>query len=130
MTYDCVCDDPPSFYRRSNPRARKAYRCYECSGQILPGEQYENVVGVWEGYFDTFATCERCVDLRVWVKNNVPCLCWAHGNADDDMDTAVRSACWRAPEETRGLRFAFLRRKVMRDRHNKLALAREARRTA
>jgi hypothetical protein len=119
MSYDCSCDyDPPSFYRRETPKARKRYRCDECPGHVEVGETYERIVGMWEGYFSTFVTCERCVDLRTWVKNNVPCLCWAHGNGDDDMAAAIDEAYWRARDEVVGLRFGFLRRKIMRERHN------------
>lgn len=117
MSYDCTCDyDAPSFYTRTTPSARKSHKCEECAGYISPGEKYERVAGLWEGYFNEFKTCMRCVDLRIWVKNNVPCLCWAHGNMIEDCREAVEEASYRAPEETVGLRFGFLRRKVMLDR--------------
>jgi hypothetical protein len=64
----------------------------------------------------TFRTCEPCYDLRVWVKNNVPCLCIMHDNMDEEMTIAVDEARYRAPEETVGLKFGFLRRKVLRQR--------------
>ena len=122
MSSDCSCDfDQPAFYNRTTPRARKPYRCEECNGQILPGEQYERVTGKWEGYVDTYLTCERCVDLRTWVQNNVPCLCWSHGGGDEMMAEAIDDAIDRAPDETAGLKFGFLRRKVLRDRHNAAA---------
>jgi hypothetical protein len=117
---DCYCDyDPPIFYNRTLPRSRKKRRCYECDAIIGLGERYERVAGMWDGGdgVTTFHTCERCVDLRQWVENNVPCLCWAHGSLDDDLDDAVDAAIERAPDETRGLRFGFLRRKILRDRH-------------
>ena len=116
---DCYCDyDPPSFYESSTPKARKQHRCEECGGPIVPGEKYEYVTGLWDGEFSYFKTCERCVDLRTWVRNNVPCLCWRHGSADDDCKEAVEDACSRAPTETAGLRFGLLRRIVIRDRLN------------
>lgn len=119
MDYECVCDyDPPDWYERRVFTARKMHKCYECSGIILPGEQYEHVVGKWEGDVSVFKTCERCVDLRTWVKNNVPCLCWAHGNSDEDLFNAVDDAQYRAPTETVGLRFGLLRRFTMRDKRN------------
>ena len=119
MTYDCSCDyDPPSVYSATTPRAKKEYRCEECSGKIMPGERYENVFGVWEGYASTYRTCERCYDLRMWVKNNVPCLCIVHGNQEEENRNAIESATMRAPEETRGLWFGYLRRLVLRDRHS------------
>ena len=124
MTYDCSCDgEPSSIYRASTPRARKRYCCGECGTPILPGDRYENVFGIWEGSPTTFRTCEPCCDLRVWVRNNVPCLCLMHGNMDEEMSAAVYSACDRAPDETRGLKFGFLRRKVLRGRIKQLKKA-------
>lgn len=119
MSYDCFCDfDPAQVYSVRLPRARKEYRCEECKGKIRVSEQYERVFAVWDNWPSTIRTCERCRDLRVWVKNNVPCLCWSHGNADQDMADAIDEAVSRAHEETVGLRFGFLRRKEARDRHN------------
>lgn len=119
MSYDCFCDyDRPSFYRSSINRARKAHKCYECGSDIFPGEQYEYVSGRWE-YFDTFKTCADCVDIRTWTKNNVPCLCWAHGNLLEDCREAVNEAADRAPQETVGLRFGLLRRLLLKERKSK-----------
>lgn len=84
----------------------------------MPGESYERVTGVWDGTFDMFKTCERCCEIRQWVKNNVPCFCWAHGNLNEDARETVYEAALRAPEETRGLRFGLERRFVQRDRVN------------
>ena len=120
MSYDCSCDygDQPAFYVATQPRAREPHRCYECGGPITPGERYERVSAKWDSRVDTICTCERCFDLRVWVKNNVPCLCVMHGGMDEQMRDAVEEACWRAGDEARGLKFGFLRRKILRDRHN------------
>ena len=117
--HDCSCDyDPPAFYLRSTPKARKRHHCHECGGTISPEETYERVCAKWEDGVDTIKTCERCVDLRTWVKNNVPCLCIMHGNQDEECQEAIDAACSRAPLETVGLRFGYLRRKEMRSRHN------------
>ena len=120
---DCWCDgDPPVLYNRSTPRARKQYRCYECAGSIHPGDRYERVDGMWDrSYgFDTFVTCRSCHDLRQWVQNNVPCLCWSHGNMIEDCQNAVMDAIWRAPTETTGLRFGFSRRLHAREARKRL----------
>lgn len=117
MTYDCACDyDPAEFYAARVRMARKEHKCDECAGWIQPGEKYEAVIGKWEGCMGTFKTCEHCVNIRRWTKNNVPCLCWSHGNTIEDCKEAVQEAWWRAPDETRGLRFGLLRRIVLRDR--------------
>ena len=62
------------------------------------------------GDFYAPKTCEPCRDLRQWVANNLPCFCWAHGNLLDDAKEAVDEARHRAPLETPGLLFGFLRR--------------------
>jgi len=119
---DCYCDfDPADFYFASHRKARKRYDCYECAGFIAPGEAYEYVFASWDGHRHEMRTCERCYDLRMWVQNSVPCFCFAHGGLDETADQAIDDAIWRAPEETVGLRFGYLRRKVMRDKFNERA---------
>jgi hypothetical protein len=119
MRLDCYCDyEQPDIYRSDIRKARKQYECEECSGFITAGEQYEYVFGVWDGHVSIFKTCERCLNIRQWVQNNVPCFCWAHGNMIGDASDAVNEAFWRAPEETVGLSFGFLRRKVALKKFN------------
>lgn len=121
MAYDCSCDyDPPEFCNVEIRRARKAHKCEECSGPIIVGEPYEYAFGKWEGYTNEFKICERCHDILVWTKNNVPCLCWAYGNIIEDCKGAIEEARFRAPAETRGLWFGLLRRIVARDRINQM----------
>ena len=113
---DCWCDyEPARFYCATVRRARKSHTCEECGATIAPGDYYEHVAGMWD-FISVFKTCQSCRDLRMWTQNNVPCLCWQHGNANEDCLTAIKDACERAPEETIGLRFGFLRRKLMLDR--------------
>ena len=124
MSVDCYCDygDPPAFYNATLPRARKKHRCLECGGPIVPGERYERVVGKWSGYgVDTFHTCERCYDLRIWTKNNVPCLCIMHGDMDDQIRNSIDDAYERSRDEVKGLWFGYARRMVARKRHNEAA---------
>jgi hypothetical protein len=119
MADSCYCDyDAPEFFHREIRRARKLHKCGECGGEIKPGEQYEHVRGKWDGDLTTIKTCERCVDIITWTKNNVPCLCYAYGNAIEDCQEAVNEASARAPEDTAGLRFGLLRRITVRDRLN------------
>jgi hypothetical protein len=110
---DCYCDyEPPEFWTSCFPTARKQHRCEECSGVILPGERYNYVFGKWEGECSQFKVCERCHDLRQWVQNNIPCLCWAYGRLFGDCRDAIEYAYDEAPEEVTGLRFGFERRVV------------------
>jgi hypothetical protein len=107
----CFCDyEPATVWRQSLPKARAAYRCEECGSPISKGEEHEYVFGVWDGYAGSFRTCMRCVDLRQWVKNNIPCTCWAHGNLLEDLRASIDEARDRAPSETRGILFGYLRR--------------------
>lgn len=120
MTIDCYCDyDPPQFWAVSYPKARKGHQCEECGVKILPGEKYERVSGMWDNSISVFCTCERCHDIRVWLKNNLPCFCWAHGGMFEDAVEDIRYAQRRAPEEAAGLLFGFHRRMILRDRFNK-----------
>lgn len=91
MSYDCHCDyDPPEFWSKQDVKAaRKEYRCEECGHKIRVGEPYERVNGKWEGYLDTFLTCQHCVSLREWAKISVPCFCWAHSNLLEDIREMV-----------------------------------------
>jgi hypothetical protein len=115
----CSCDwEPARFYDAKIRTSRKTHRCEECHGEIRPGEKYEHVSGCWDYGVSTFKTCERCVDLRIWVRNNVPCLCWMHGDADQSLRDAVQDAYYRARDEVKGLWFGLQRRFILRDRFN------------
>lgn len=119
MGYDCYCDyDQPSFWSQSFPKARKEHSCEECGRKILPGETYEYVSGLWDDWFDTFKTCQHCVDIRTFVKNSVPCFCWAHGNLMDDVKETLEEASYRAPDEMKGVQFAVGRLMVKRKHAN------------
>lgn len=111
MTADCYCDyDSPSFYSQVMRKARKRHRCDECRGEIIPGQKYEHASGLWDGDLLDFKTCLSCKDLVTWTKNNVPCLCLVHGEMIEKCKEAIVDAQYRAPDETKGLYFAFLRR--------------------
>lgn len=110
----CYCDydyDAPEFYVASRRVARKQHRCEECNCPILPGEKYENVSAKWEGDFSIVKTCHHCLALRDWVVANIPCACWLHGNMLEGLQQSIEDAIERAPEETKGLWFGFLRRR-------------------
>jgi len=69
----CSCDDgdPPRVF---DSRLRKArplghpYECCECGYEILHGDWFEDVNGLWEGGWDEFRTCLKCVARRrAWI---------------------------------------------------------------
>lgn len=115
----CYCDyDMPRFFNREVRKARKAHRCCECGGRVQPGEAYEYVSGMWDDYLQSFKTCDRCVNFRKWMTNNLPCFCWAYEGLFETAAEAVEDAEWRAGAEVKGLRFAMNRRIVQIKRHN------------
>lgn len=121
---DCYCDfEEPDFYVARIHTARKPHRCEECRREIKPGEQYEYVSASWGHIARTYKTCEHCRDLRIWTQNNVPCLCWSHGNSNEDCYGAVEEAVMRGGDEVRGLRFGFLRRVAKHPSSNVRTLA-------
>lgn len=110
---DCYCDyEMPTVHNVSTPTAKKAHKCEECRSTIQPGDKYERSEGLWDGEWQTFKTCKRCLDLREFVRANVPCFCWGHGNLHDDCANTIEEYA----HETVGLRFGYLRRKVLIDR--------------
>jgi hypothetical protein len=112
----CYCDyDAPAFYVQETRKARKQHRCYECNGPIFVGEQYSHIVAKWDSV-ETVKTCPPCFNVYQWTKNNVPCICPMHGDLMDSCQEAIGEAIYRAPEETRGIYFGFLRRRYERDR--------------
>ena len=62
-----MCDmgqgEMATLYNESTPVARKSHRCCECSSEILPGEKYERITGLWDDFM-TFKTCLFCSGVR------------------------------------------------------------------
>jgi hypothetical protein len=118
--FNCYCDyDAPQAYYSKMRKARRPHRCCECPGRIKPGEMYEYHSGIMDGSPFDGHTCLRCVEIREWMKANVPCFCWAHGNMIEDARETAQSAHEQAGDEVAGLRFGLLRRIALRDRFNR-----------
>jgi hypothetical protein len=97
---DCYCDyEPAQFYDANTRIARKRHRCNECGHTIAPGEQYEIVNAKWyyNDSISVYRTCCRCLAVRVYVKDHVPCFCWAHGNMLDDAREMIDSYAHELP---------------------------------
>lgn len=117
----CYCDfdsDYRGFQVERIRKARKPHKCCECHGAVQPGERYERVVGCYEGDFWESVTCARCLDIRRWIKNQIPCFCWLYGEMLDKAKQTVVAAYQIAPEEVRGLFMGLCRRLIALDRHN------------
>lgn len=60
----CISDDGPRVFREEWLKARKPYQCCECWSPIVIGVKYQKVTGLWDDFWDTFRTCEKCAGLR------------------------------------------------------------------
>jgi hypothetical protein len=110
----CICDydNIPEFYKSKMRIAKKHHRCYECARTISPGEHYEYVSAKWDGDVSSVKTCQRCIDLRNYTTQNIPCVCWSHGNMIEDCIESLREYSHELP----GLLFGGYRRKVIIER--------------
>lgn len=121
---DCYCDyDAPQVYSAKAVKARKQYRCEECSSPISVGEAHEYAFGVMDGWTYQPRTCLSCVHIRNWMKTNVPCFCWAHGNLFGDCEDTIQAAYEQAAEEVRGLWFGYQRLRIKARRERQMARA-------
>ena len=99
---DFACDCSVSPYDHDGPtvcttrtrRARKPHRCCECGEEIRPGEQYEAVRGLWEGYWDSYATCLTCVRIR---RDYCPCG-WIYGGLRETLMECIGLDYLEIPE--------------------------------
>lgn len=57
-------DGGPDCFKEKVVTARKKHRCDECYKDILPGEKYEYVTGIWDGEPSTYKTCLDCKSIR------------------------------------------------------------------
>lgn len=97
----CYCDygEGPSLLDEKTVTAKKAHKCSECRGAILPGERYLKTWGIWEGEAHTFKRCEDCAELMKWAEAHVPCICWLYG----DTHQSIMDAMYGYDDECPGL---------------------------
>jgi hypothetical protein len=74
MSCYCDFDEGPEFFSTTSPVARRKHVCCECRGTINPGERYERSSGKWDGVFQVFKTCQRCVDFEQNITAHIPCF--------------------------------------------------------
>jgi hypothetical protein len=63
----CSCDfDGEPIYpcTLSKRKARKPHKCEECGEPIKPGETYEHLKGLCDGYWVEWKTCTLCERIR------------------------------------------------------------------
>jgi hypothetical protein len=74
-----------SFYNRREHTARKGHKCTECRRTILPGEQYEKVVAIWDGEFQVIKTCQDCRSIQ----DVLFCEGVMHGTLKEDLQMHI-----------------------------------------
>ena len=109
MLDSCYCDyDAPSVFRsKKGVKARKPHRCGECGCDIKPGETYEYVFGVWDGYADSIHTCSRCVAIREHAVISFPCFCWTYRGMIDELRDELFEVSHVLRDEAPGALFAI-----------------------
>ena len=64
---NCIYTDADESYEIGEAKLRKARKewvCCECDDPITPGDLYEHFKGRYDGMWDQFRTCARCVNVR------------------------------------------------------------------
>jgi hypothetical protein len=87
MTHEnCIYVDHDAYaevHRARVVKARKEHRCDECGETIKARDLYENATGLWEGIWETYKTCARCVLVRSDFFRG-----WLYGNLVADFQEA------------------------------------------
>ena len=107
---ECDIDGYLAFSTASMRKAKKAHKCSECHGPIVPGDVYEYAAGKQEGEMWDSKTCPRCLALVEWIRAHVPCYCRVYGGLfeeDERLSDMVHQA-----RQTPGFAFGILRRIV------------------
>lgn len=65
-------------------RARKDHTCTECKRTIKKGENYEYVMGKWDGHIEVYKTCYYCQIARNWL--SIHCDGWCYTGILEDLE--------------------------------------------
>lgn len=87
----CMAEDAEGYFVRQTEairRARKPWKCGECSREIAPGETYEFFSGLLKNYdtsdgYMTFRTCAHCIAAREWIVQE--CGRWLYDAVGEDL---------------------------------------------
>ena len=75
-------------------KARKRHRCCECYRDILPGEYYEYVSGIWDGTPDDYKTCLDCKSVKDAFFDS-----YIFTNLWEDFYESMSECGWQVPEK-------------------------------
>jgi hypothetical protein len=79
-------------------RARKAHRCLECARAINPGERYRRWATLYDGCWDSAATCAHCCEMLRWLT----VIChgqYYSGDAIEEVERHVDDVDWMAASD-------------------------------
>jgi hypothetical protein len=92
---DCACiyvdanfDGQVNILTEKTRKAKKLHKCGECRRDILPGEHYEYIAGIWEGALTVHKTCPECVSIR----NTFFCDGWIYEEVINDLYQHIMDA--------------------------------------
>lgn len=116
MSAECFCDfgdEAPDVQHRERSRASKTYRCYECCCSIGRGEVYERTASLYDGSWDVYRVCCRCLDARDYITAHAPCFCWLFGSMLED----AKSTLSQYGHESAGFYIGGMKRVLRAERH-------------
>lgn len=92
----CMADDADrvTLLSSSEPKARKEYRCGECSRTIKVGETYQSDRYIFDGDFSVHRTCLQCMVCRKWLQKE--CRGWLYGGIYEDLSEHFHAAGYPA----------------------------------
>jgi len=66
-----MCDgETPKVFDCRIVKANKNHECCECHKEIMRGEEYEYLRGLWEDQWLSFKTCLDCAELRYQYRDD------------------------------------------------------------
>lgn len=81
-----MCDDylSPTIYREIMRKANKNHECKICGNEIIQGENYLHINGLWEDKWSNVKVCDHCIAVRKFLDDENLC----HGI--DDIHEILR----------------------------------------
>ncbi len=82
----CSCELPKVFTDTLR-RSRKPKPCDECRQDIVRGEIYHDIAGLWDGSWSSLHICLFCNELRILAeKDGGYCECIPIGGLEETLD--------------------------------------------
>lgn len=94
---ECYWDDESVINRCEHRRARKSYKCDECSGPIAAGERYRHQAWLYPGNgWNAYRCCAACVEGPIeFIERN--CGCVMYGGIEEHLTTVFHEYAFQHP---------------------------------